>query len=213
MIPKLCTSGTVVCIGGGESLKAMKADIGLCRGRTTVIAINDAYLLAPWADVLYAADEKWWKWQVKDKRRGPLLAAFAGLRVSVDKKRARQTPPHLPGVIMLRNTGGDGLDLQPNSVRTGRNSGYQAINVAYHLGPRRILLVGYDMRGGHWFGRHPDNSRPNFHLCLQHFASLATAIEARGVDVINCTPNTALGCFRRMAWHDALAEVPASVAV
>jgi hypothetical protein len=38
------------------------ADVEACRGKTRVIAVNDAYRLAPFADVLYACDEKWWKW-------------------------------------------------------------------------------------------------------------------------------------------------------
>jgi len=33
------------------------------RGKVRCIIINDAYLLAPFADILYFADSHWWKWQ------------------------------------------------------------------------------------------------------------------------------------------------------
>jgi hypothetical protein len=59
-VPKLCPGGTVVCIGGGPSLT--RDDVDYCRGKAFVIAINDAYKLAPWADALYACDGLWWRW-------------------------------------------------------------------------------------------------------------------------------------------------------
>src|SRR5690349_3855481 len=37
-------------------------------GGARVIAINDAYLMAPWADVLYFADPRWWDWQRDPER-------------------------------------------------------------------------------------------------------------------------------------------------
>ena len=51
---------TVVCIGGGPSLTL--ADVTSIAGKARVIAINDAYRMAPWADMLYACDLKWWRW-------------------------------------------------------------------------------------------------------------------------------------------------------
>ena len=52
------TSKTVVCIGRGPSLRP--DDIAYCQGKAVVIALNAAWELAPWADVLYAADFSWW---------------------------------------------------------------------------------------------------------------------------------------------------------
>ena len=59
-IPKMWTNSVAVCLGGGPSLN--KEDIEYCREKKGVrfIAINDAYRLAPFADILYAADKKWW---------------------------------------------------------------------------------------------------------------------------------------------------------
>jgi hypothetical protein len=48
-----------ICIASGPSLTG--DDLALCKqsGRT-VYAVNDVYKVAPWADVLYAADTDWW---------------------------------------------------------------------------------------------------------------------------------------------------------
>ena len=39
-VPSLCPGGTVVCLGGGPSLHA--DDVDYCRGKATVVAINDS---------------------------------------------------------------------------------------------------------------------------------------------------------------------------
>jgi hypothetical protein len=143
-------------------------------------------LMAPWADVLYACDAKFWNWPVGQRVR----RTCQGLKYALDP-RARQWP----GVTVLRNTGDSGLELDPTGLRTGRNSGYQAINLAVHLGARRVILLGYDMKGGHWHKPHPDASRPPFAICLKHFATLPAPLKAAGVEVINCTPGTALTAF------------------
>jgi hypothetical protein len=169
---------TVVCLGTGPSLTT--ADVEHCRG-LRVIAVNNAYTLAPWADALYAADLKWWKWH-----KG--VPDFAGAKYSVE-------PTIWAGVHALRNTGRTGLERDPSCLKTGYNSGYQAINLAVHLGAARIVLLGYDLKGDHFFGAHPDRSRPPFPLCLEAFPTLVAPLAEAGVEVINCTPGSSLRCF------------------
>ena len=54
-IPPEWTGETAFLLGGGPSLKGFNAEC--LRGRR-VIAINNSWELAPWADVLYFCDEK-----------------------------------------------------------------------------------------------------------------------------------------------------------
>jgi hypothetical protein len=88
-------------------------------------------------------------------------------------------------------------------IHYGENGGYQAINIAYLLGAKRIVLLGYDMypSGGklHFFGNYPGelNSGCDFAAWRGKFDRLATDLEAEGVEVINCTRETALKCFPR----------------
>jgi hypothetical protein len=195
-VPRLWPGSTVVCIGGGPSLT--REDVEYCRGRAKVIAINNAYQLAPWADVLFAADAKWWDWHEGVKY-------FAGLRYSIT------SPPAKYGVTVLQRTSGPGLDLNPLALRRGQNSGYQAINLAVHLGASRILLLGYDMQKGphgeeHWHGDHPDKSRSPYGQFIARFESLMAPLRALQVDVINCSRRTALPWFPCQPLREALAE-------
>ena len=180
-VPRLWPGETVVCVGTGPSLT--QADVDLCRGRTRVIAVNNAYQVAPWADVLYAADDKWWSWH----KGAP---TFAGLKYTIAPTRRAW-----PGLVVLRNTGQHGLERDPSGLRTGLNSGYQAIGLAVHLGASRIVLLGYDMMGDHYFGSHPDKTRPPFAPCLKAFATLPGPLAEAGVEVVNATRRTALKTF------------------
>ena len=137
IVPRLWPGATIVCLGTGPSLTA--ADVTRCAGQAKVTAINDAYRLAPWADVLYACDAKWWRWN-----KG--LPGFAGLKFGLDTSIAYRD------VTVLQNTGLQVLETTPTGLRTGHTSGYQAINLAVHLGAARIVLLGYDFKGDHFFG-------------------------------------------------------------
>lgn len=195
-VPRLWPESTIVCIGGGPSLT--REDVAHCEGRARVIVINDAHRLAPWADVLYAADAKWWNYY-----QG--VPSFVGPKYSLQRDATRW------GVEVLHNTGQRGLELDPAGLRTGQNSGYQAINLAVHLGARRILLLGYDMHAesearSHWFGAHPERIRSSvpFALYLALFPTILQPLAQLGVTVVNCSRETALTIFPRQTIQEAL---------
>ncbi|MFQ5774193.1 MAG: hypothetical protein ACE5GS_06735 [Kiloniellaceae bacterium] len=201
--PRLWPGATVACLGGGPSLAQGQVDA--VRGRCRVVAVNDAWRLAPWADVLYGCDWRWWQ-------RNNGAPEFCGIKVTLSNSLG-----HLdewPGIKVLENTGIEGIELRPTGLRTGRNGGYQAINLAVHFGAKRIVLLGYDMkpdRAGrtHWFGDHEDwPTRPTIFrdVFLPHFEGLARALDELGVAVVNCTPGSALDAFPRAALEEALAE-------
>lgn len=186
-VPKLWPQSTIVCLGSGPSLT--QEDVNYCRDKARVIAVNDTYKLALWADVLYACDAKWWAWAHNPKLH-PRFPEFQGLKYALTPNSAR-----FPGVQVLKKTGIDGFEPNPTGLRTGRNSGFQAINLAVHLGASRIVLLGYDMGGKHFFGNHPDGSAPPFADCIKRFATLVAPLAELGVEVINCTRKTALTAF------------------
>jgi len=153
----------------------------LCSRLKGAVVVNDTYRLAPWADVLYAADADWWK-------RNPEARSFAGIKVCADDSLL------WPEVMSLRHTGKVGYDPNPQNIRSGGNSGYQAVHVAAQAGASRILLCGFDMGGAHWH----DAPAPAAHLFatwIERFESLAEELKAIGVEVLNCTPQSALTCF------------------
>lgn len=206
-VPRLLPDGgTVLVMGSGPSLT--QADVDVARAQVdAVIAVNDSYKLAPDATVLYAADTRWWGWHkgCRDTHKVGAVKypAFAG--------RFRYCLGRTPyaEVQMLRRGPQTGLTLDPGKVALGLNGVYQSINVAVHLGATRIILLGVDMKGGHFFGHHPNNSGPPFSLCLQRFQTLVEPLQTAGVEIVNCTPDTALKAFPRVALAEAIQTVAA----
>lgn len=181
---------TVVIVGGGESFDATQARrIGMARstGAVRVIAINDAVYPCWYADIAYACDAAWWR------VHGP-LSGFRGLRVTLEK------PVH-DGILQLENTGNTGFDPEPGKIRTGGNGGYQMLHLCAHLGASKVILVGLDMHGGHWFGQHPQSLlRSTNHQTLSNrvtrFVEMAPHLAKRGIDVVNVSSRSRLTVFR-----------------
>jgi len=188
-VPRIWPGSTIVCLGGGPSLTP--ADVHAVRvdRHAHVIAINDAYLLAPRADILYAADRAW-----IDQHDG--VPSFLGPKYSIESHDTTSRPDW----TILRNTGWLGLETDPSGLRAGHNSGYQAINLAVHFGARRILLLGYDMAPSedgreHWFQDGPDRKMSPYPQMCAAFETLVEPLAALGVEVINCSRRTALTAF------------------
>lgn len=105
-----------------------------------------------------------------------------------------------------------GLGSTPWLIHQGGNSGYQAIGLAHQFGASRVLLLGYDMQrtGGksHWHGDHPKplgnlgKLLPN--KWVQQMDRLAQDAASRGLDIINCSRETALACFPRRDLQECL---------
>lgn len=192
--------GESVCIlGGGPSVTPAQVEQAAgCK----IIAINNAVQLAPDADILYFCDARWYRWHAAE------VQAFAGMRVTLENLELQRELD----VRCLRDYGVNGFAPKPDGVTNGRNGGFQALHLAAWLGAARVQLLGYDMRAAddgamHWHAQHPVATPPTlFAYWLACFESLAPALEQRGVEVINCTPGSALDVFPRMSIEDALAK-------
>lgn len=195
---------TVVCIASGPSLTPEQCEaVRVWRDASPpgrrVIVVNTSYQLAPWADVLYACDARWW-----DRYIAPVRATFKGALWTQDKLAVKH------GVQLVRSLANPGLGKQPGVIHQGSNSGYQAINLAWQAGATRIVLVGYDMRHNngrlHWHGDHPGamHSIPGFADWLSRFAALADDLKREAVEVVNCTPDSALTVFQKKTLSEGL---------
>jgi hypothetical protein len=167
-----------------------------------VIAVNNAYTIAPWAEMCYFADARWWEWH-KDK---PEFRAFRGQKVTIFNTGMMVRDP---AVFMLEQAGTDGLSLSPRALSTGSNGGYQAINIATLAGARRVMLLGYDMRfagpRSHWHAGHPIYVvEQRYHQYAARFVSMVPVLKSIGVEVVNCTPGSMIKCFRMSRIKDEL---------
>ena len=181
-------SGRTVCvIAGGMSVTARAVrHIALSRmnDKCRVIAVNDAVYLAWWADWLHAGDYKWWAANIDRVQH------FRGLKTTIDGVPSGWASN-------LTNTGRDGFDPDTGTCRNGNNSGYQAVHCAIQAGAAKIVLVGFDMCGRHWFGAHPTEPTPDYGKAMvPHFESLLPALAERRIDVANCALGSMLKCFR-----------------
>jgi hypothetical protein len=187
--------GTVAILASGESMTAEVAQTVRAAGVFT-IAVNNTWEMAFWADLLFAGDAPWWEMHHKK------LGGFSGIKVC-----AEETP--FPDVRFVRPTGKVGFDPDPSCIRTGGNSGYGAMHVAAHAGAARLLLFGFDMQGGHWHDPHPwplyQGDGGHFPRWIARFKVLAAELAALGIEVLNCTPGSALDAFPMARMEDALA--------
>lgn len=119
-----------------------------------------------------------------------------------------------------------GLSIDKTYVHHHHGSGPIAVNLAYHYGCKKILLVGWDMRypkgynghtktigqgKRHFFGEYPPvmqhwtkNIGPNGEIVglIKEMETIKPA--DYGIEIINCTPGSALTCFPMADLKDVL---------
>ena len=181
--PDRWATETVYIIGGGPS--AGKHDLTKLRG--VVVAVNDSGRMLPDADVMFTADLHW------VQRRLPLINSFLGdvvvampLHVNRYLAQCRAVPPRCHRVPR----------------RFDHNSGEECLYWVADMGARRVVLVGFDLaRPSHWHGGYDWVHRPAMSPEVQYpkwvkdFANAAREMKARGVEVLNANPQSAIQSF------------------
>lgn len=159
-------------------------------------------MMAPWADVLYACDRKWWL-QHFDK---------AHQRCGGEFWTTSDAAASIFNINYVESEPGGGMSPREGFIRQGGNSGFQAVGLALLFGAARIVLLGYDMqfsqKKSHWHGDHQgdlNNPQPSiFPAWVEHFAKLKADTSA---EIINCSRESALDCFEREPLETCLARV------
>lgn len=186
--------GSVILIANGPSLTSAQVNTARniwAEGRAHAIGINDAYRIAPWVDALYACDPEWWHVHIKAVRDTNIVSLYCQDEETCDRYGLWWTPGKHKA----------GLSTAASCIHYGRHSGFQALNVAFHLGARRIMLLGYDCRTHngmtHWFGDHPGvlHQKSSYDGWAAAYADAVPMLRAAGVEVFNCTPNSAITAF------------------
>ncbi len=188
-IPKLWPDGECFILGGGPSLKNI--DVSRLRGHR-VIAVNNAYQLGDFIDVMFFGDCRWFHLHKKQ------LLSFAGLKLTTCEQHVKY-----PGIkVVRRKTNINGLSNNPGLLAWNLSSGACAINVATLLGVKRIVLLGFDMQkiDGHsnWHKDHGTSNNPKhnpYRKFMSRFAQIAKSLQSMNVECINATPGSALTEF------------------
>lgn len=134
-------------------------------------AVGNAFELAPGAEFIASTDAKWW--QLHPQAMAAQCERFAMHAV--------------PNTVQVRI---DGMD-------SALNSGVLGLEVAKRKGATRILLLGYDMHGSHFFGPYTNGcTNTNDSQRVRHFRQYEEwAAANRNIEVLNCTEGSALRTF------------------
>ena len=151
-----------------------------------------------------------------------IVSAFSGEEAI---RKLRSEKPHLI-LLDVKLPGADGLEtlqqikgvdrVKPNTFASRSNSGVLALDVLRNLGATKIVLLGFDMHGTHFFGPYKNGcantSEARRRVHLQQFKQWR--MRNPNVDVVNATEGSALQCFPTARLDDYLraASVPAAAA-
>lgn len=211
-IPRKYPGETAIVAGTGPSLT--ESDIALCNvakraGDVRIFVANRAHELFD-ADVMHAMNAAFYPlWHEKLKHK------------TFDKWTTDRETPSIPAppdgvpddVKYIKIKWKDGLSKNPSYVHAHHGTGPMLINIAYLYGCTRLLLLGWDMRFPGkvsdteytkprrylgedpltelgWPKTGPDGERP---LLIKEVSTIHP--EDYGIEIINCSPGSALKCF------------------
>ncbi len=188
----------VLIVASGPSLMSIRPD-RVFSARAVVIAVNGAIDWLGIADYWFTLDPS-----AVNMRRACNPAP--GARYVMAVPNCVTLPAH---VARMNRVTGDlydwvrapgGLSDDPCSINTG-NSAFGALNLAYHMRPDKIALLGVD--GSQQ--RRVDGGMPRSLAHLPElFATACDQLDRAGIQVVNGSPESAVDCFERMTPDEAV---------
>lgn len=154
----------------GQSLTREQVELCLAH-ELKLVAVSDAWRIAPEADILVGSDAAWWRHYPEAKTQG--------------------------GIEYCAAAEWDTCRVQRMGARFGINSGLLGIMAAVRHGAEDIILLGFDMHGSHFFGKHPAPFHNSTQVQFDSFQREFAEYHPEGVGIINCTPNTHLKAYPR----------------
>jgi len=188
----------VFVLASGPSLTQEDAQTAKQCGR--VIVVNNTLEMVPDADALFAGDRRWWQVN-KD-----LWKNFDGYKVTKENRNRNSknddiyTVPYKP----------DGT-FSKQHIIFGGNSGQGALTLAYVMGARKIVMLGFDMsvkNGTHWHGDHQETTNPNSRRA-NHWRNHIEKLDKNSkvdIDIINASRYTELNAFKQQTLEEVLEE-------
>jgi tetratricopeptide (TPR) repeat protein len=205
--------GVIAIVGGGPTLRGV--DLTPLRGVAHTVAVNATANALPWSDVAVTHDASHLPERFRDYP-GPVVAGVplgylrrAGHVDSIEHRR-RLVAHRLSEDEALLHSG-------------GHTSAYTALNYAYLLRPRLIVLFGIDLRDSwdpeeYWHQKMDEYNRrrldelqrrASFDDYLEYrsrkvqsapavFASVLPQIESASIEVLNASPVSSIECFPKI---------------
>jgi len=211
-IPRSYEGQTVVIIATGPSINEEQISLVRSAKNVKVITVNNAYQIAPFTNIQIACNDNWWEYYLA---HDPLLK-----KLEADCWTRYKYIAEEHGINYIDSIVKDGLSTDPSVVHINHGSGPMAINFATLYGFKKLILIGHDMRYAkdyngrqkkagstprHYFGEYPKSMQHWPSVKVGQNGTLNGLIESyekmiadlEGIDVVNCTPNSDLNCFRK----------------
>lgn len=218
-VPKLWPNSTIYVIGAGPSLIGMDSCLPPRDGRyglaaylwdKHVVGVNDAFEIGDYVSVLFFGDTRWY-WARKEK-----IKMFKGLKITCNKGtkwgKGHESVVHEPDINVIDVQKSFGFSNKRDGVGWNRSSGGSAINLAVHLGAKRIILLGFDMndldRGYDGLLRkHVPGMINEYKPGVYKFQSgamgrIKQSAERIGVEILNANPHSAIKEFKKVKLQD-----------
>lgn len=223
-VEEIFKNQTAIIIATGPSLSQSQLDLILSRhmaadSRIKVFTINNTYQIYPNTDVHLSCDGPWWRWYWNDPQLRELAQQTSCQMWTWYPEFAEEFGIN----YIFGEEKKDGLSLDPGIVHINHGSGPMILNLAILYGVSKIVLIGHDMKFApdyapakqepgsiprHYFGEYPKKLQhwPSVKVrqgvldgLITAYNSIARAICDRhlSVDVVNCTPDSALTSFRQ----------------
>lgn len=203
----------VLILATGESVKEVPLDaLARVSPAVHIIGVNGAIEWAPRLDSWATIDMDYRNRQrVKEPRAG--LVYYACVPNDFGNPKARHIAhraPAEPHITYLRQVGPQAgkssrypLAEDPGACSLG-NSTYGALNVAYHMKPKRVVILGLDGGGGyaHNVGK---PGRLN-HLRIL-FLMATKQVHKAGIQLVVGNPRSIVRCWPTLRPNDALAWI------
>lgn len=214
-VKRLYDRETAILVATGPSVSQHKEQLEEIskQKRARIITVNNAFELAPFADAHIACNLDWWRhyWPKSSLLRTMQCPKFTWYQDVADDY----------GIIYVKAIVKDGLSLDPRILHINHGSGPMAINLALHLGIKKLLLIGHDMKFAkdynaatrnpgseprHFFGEYPGKLQhwPSVKVgrdgtlngLIEAYDKMPPDLQRGGMEVVNCTPDSALQTFR-----------------
>ena len=143
------------------------------------------------------------------------MLKFAGIKVTCCRRAEGK-----PGIQAFNRGKPAGIEKRAGFISWNGNTGASAINVAYHLGVSRVVLLGFDMQevdgDCNWHTEHlemnPNSEKKKLEnggqTCygryLKKFPDVVKDAKRLGLEILNATPGSALLDFPMVELRDVL---------
>lgn len=201
----------VIILGGGASVKTQKVNVNRLRNFGHVIGVNESGVLADVHEIV-SMDRLWMesRWPQLQQKQLPTFLRSSAFRKNLKDKDVWEE-------LHLFQNDHESWTMDPHlNTLNGFNSGFCALNRAYHLRPEEIYLFGFDHKRSkdgkaYWHDPYPwappqgATKDGKYGEWSQKFMRAAQQFVDAGVDVVNVNTDSALDNFAKISYQEFLA--------